>query len=81
MLNDTWEEDYTEFVEENPITLCSGLTYHSRANRLKDAQCMNALIFDLDGGQLLALQHLQEGAVVHAFHARLHQSREQENIA
>lgn len=49
MLNDTWEEDYTEFVEENPMTLCSGLTYHSRANRLKDAQCMNALIFDLDG--------------------------------
>ena len=45
MLNDTWEEDYTEFVEENPMTLCSGLTYHSRANRLKDAQCMNCLLY------------------------------------
>ena len=42
---------------------------------------VDLLIFDLDGGQLLALQHLQEGAVVHAFHARLHHSREQENIA
>ena len=42
---------------------------------------VDLLIFDLDGDQLLALQHLQEGAVVHAFHARLHQSREQENIA
>ena len=42
---------------------------------------VDLLIFDLDGGQLLALQHLQEGAVVHAFHARLHHSREQEKIA
>ena len=58
MLNDTWEEDYTEFVEENPMTLCSGLTYHSRANRLKDAQCMNALIFDLDGVGLNEIQSL-----------------------
>lgn len=58
MLNDTWEDDYTEFVEENPMTLCSGLTYHSRANRLKDAQCMNALIFDLDGVGLNEIQSL-----------------------
>lgn len=58
MLNDTWEEDYTEFVEENPMTLCSGLTYHSKANRLKDAQCMNALIFDLDGVGLNEIQSL-----------------------
>lgn len=49
MLNDTWESDYMEFVEENLMTLCSGLTYHSRSNKLEYAQTMNALIFDLDG--------------------------------
>ena len=27
MLKDTWEEDYMNYVEENPMTLCSGLTY------------------------------------------------------
>jgi hypothetical protein len=27
MLNDTWEQDYMDFVERNPMTLCSGLTY------------------------------------------------------
>lgn len=25
MLKDTWEDDYKEFVENNPMTLCSGL--------------------------------------------------------
>ena len=49
MLNDTWEFDYMEYVEANPMTLCSGLTYHSRSNKLEYAQTMNALIFDLDG--------------------------------
>lgn len=49
MLNDTWERDYMEFVEQNPLTLCSGLSYRSRANRIENAQRMNALIFDLDG--------------------------------
>lgn len=49
MLNDTWEADYMDYVEENPMTLCSGLTYHSRSNKLEYAQTMNALIFDLDG--------------------------------
>ena len=48
MLNDTWEEDYKEFVENNPMTLCSGLAYRGRVNRLEYAQNMNALVFDLD---------------------------------
>ena len=49
MLNDTWEEDYMEFVERNPLTLCNGLAYRGRANRLEKAQRMYALAFDLDG--------------------------------
>lgn len=49
MLNDTWADDYREYVECNGMTLCSGLTYHSRSNKLQYAQTMNALIFDLDG--------------------------------
>lgn len=48
MLNDTWEEDYKEFVKDNPMTLCSGLTYRGLSNKLVHAQSMNALIFDLD---------------------------------
>lgn len=48
MLNDTWENDYEEFVENNPMTLCSGLSYRGRTNRLAHAQHMNALVFDLD---------------------------------
>ena len=49
MLNDTWADDFIFFVEGNEMTLCSGLTYHSRCNKLQYAQNMNALIFDLDG--------------------------------
>ncbi len=49
MLADTWESDYVEYVEGNSMTLCSGLSYRGRRNRLEDAQRMNALIFDLDG--------------------------------
>lgn len=49
MLKDKWEEDYINFVERNNLTLCSGLTYRRRANKLENAQRMNALIFDLDG--------------------------------
>lgn len=49
MLNDTWEHDYMNYVECNPMTLCSGLSYRRRANKLENAQRMNALIFDLDG--------------------------------
>lgn len=48
MLNDTWEEDYKEFVKDNPMTLCSGLAYRGRVNRLEYSQQMNALVFDLD---------------------------------
>lgn len=48
MLNDTWEEDYMAYVECNPMTLCSGLAYRGRVNRLEKAQQMNALVFDLD---------------------------------
>ena len=49
MLADTWEQDYMEYVEQNPLALCSGLTYRGRANRIQSAQRMNALVFDLDG--------------------------------
>lgn len=49
MYNDTWENDYMEYVECNPMTLCSGLAYRRNANKLDNAQQMNALIFDLDG--------------------------------
>lgn len=49
MLNDTFEEDYINYIECNPMTLCSGLSYRGRTNKLDNAQQMNALIFDLDG--------------------------------
>lgn len=58
MLNDTWEQDYMDFVEENPLTLCSGLVYRRRANKLENAQRMNALIFDLDGVGLSEIRNL-----------------------
>ena len=46
MYHDTWEKDYTEFVEQNPLTLCSGLVYRRKKNRLEHAQRMNDLILD-----------------------------------
>lgn len=49
MLKDSWIMDYASFVQENKLTLCSGLVYRKRANKLQNAQRMNALIFDLDG--------------------------------
>lgn len=49
MLDDTGEEDYFEYVEGNPLVLCSGVAYRGRRNRMQDAQRMYALIFDLDG--------------------------------
>lgn len=58
MLNDLWLQDYMQYVEGNPMTLCSGLTYRRKANRLENAQRMNALIFDLDGVGLNELQNL-----------------------
>jgi len=48
MLKDTWEEDFINFVECNPNTLCSGLSYRNRTNKIVNAQRMNALVFDLD---------------------------------
>lgn len=58
MLSDTWEADYQNYVERNPMTLCSGLTYRSRTNRLQNAQRMNALVFDLDGVGAYELKNL-----------------------
>lgn len=58
MLSDTWESDYMDYVECNPMTLCSGLTYRSRTNRLQNAQRMNVLIFDLDGVGAYELKNL-----------------------
>ena len=58
MLDDTWEQDYMDYVEQNPLTLCSGLVYRKRANKLQNAQRMNALIFDLDGVGLAELRNL-----------------------
>ena len=60
MLNDTWSDDYRDYVERNGMTLCSGLTYHSRSNKLQYAQTMNALIFDLDGVGLKELGRVLE---------------------
>lgn len=40
MYNDTWEQDYMEFVEGNSLTLCSGLAYRRKENRLENAQRM-----------------------------------------
>lgn len=48
MLNDRWEDDYKEYIDNNPMTLCSGLAYRGKVNRLEYSQQMNALVFDLD---------------------------------
>lgn len=48
MLADTWEDDYAEYVDHNPLALCSGLAYRGRANTLENAQRMYALVIDLD---------------------------------
>lgn len=58
MYSDTWEQDYMEFVERNSLTLCSGLAYRRKENRLENAQRMYALIFDLDGVGLAELRNL-----------------------
>lgn len=49
MLKDTWHRDYHDYVSCNELTLCSGLSYRKRANKLNNAQRMHALVFDLDG--------------------------------
>lgn len=48
MLNNTWSNDYENYIKNNPMTLCSGLAYRGKINRLEYSQQMNALIFDLD---------------------------------
>ncbi len=58
MYKDTWEQDYMDFVERNGLTLCSGLVYRGRNNKLENAQRMHALIFDLDGVGLGELRNL-----------------------
>ena len=60
MYRDTWEKDYMELIESKENCVCGGLAYRQRRNLLRNAQQMNALIFDLDGvGQheLLNLLH------------------------
>lgn len=57
MYNDTWKNDYVDYVEGNEMTLCSGLSFRGKRNTLENAQRMNALIFDLDGvgyGELMS---------------------------
>lgn len=63
MLNDTWESDYVRYVRGNQLALCGGLSFRGRRNRLKDAQRMHALIFDLDsvGGRELETLFLRFG--------------------
>ncbi|MCD8062190.1 MAG: hypothetical protein LUE13_07635 [Akkermansiaceae bacterium] len=56
--SDTWAADYQEYVEQNPLTLCSGLMYRKRANTLENAQQANALIFDLDEVGVEELQNI-----------------------
>lgn len=58
MLDDVWERDYGEYVEGNLFTLCSGLSYRGRHNRLQNAQRMHALVFDLDGVGAYELRNL-----------------------
>ena len=49
---------YMNFVEGNALTLCSGLVYRRKENRLENAQRMYALIFDLDGVGFSELRNL-----------------------
>lgn len=58
MLNDTFENDYCDFIEGNKKALCGGLTYRKNNNKLENAQAMNALIIDLDGVGLNELLNL-----------------------
>lgn len=56
MYKDTWSDDYVTYVEANEMTLCSGLAYRGKVNKLDNAQNMNALIFDIDGVGFRELQ-------------------------
>ena len=48
MLNDTWEQDFTDYVESCPQAFTTGYTYLGRSNKDKYIHSMNAMIFDLD---------------------------------
>lgn len=48
MFADTWDKDYEQNIKDNPFTLCSGLAYLGKKNRLENAVKMYALIVDLD---------------------------------
>lgn len=48
MLQDTWEKDYETFIVNNPLTLCSGLSFRGKTNQMQHAQRMHAMIIDLD---------------------------------
>ena len=58
MLSDKWEEDYMNYVEQNRETLCSGIAFRGRANKLDNAQRMYALAIDLDGVGAYELKNL-----------------------
>ena len=58
MLKDTWKQDYMDYVELNEKTLCSGLTYRARSNKLQNAHRCHAIIIDLDGVGLKELRNL-----------------------
>ena len=58
MLDDTWSSDYETYVWNNNMTLCSGLAYRGRANKLENAREMHALIIDLDGVGRRELENL-----------------------
>lgn len=48
MLDDTWEQDFTDFVECCPQAFTTGFNYLGRSNKDKYIHSMNAMIFDLD---------------------------------
>lgn len=58
MYSDTFDDDYFGYIHDNPMTLCSGLTYFGCANKLKNARDMHALIFDIDGVSVPNLRNL-----------------------
>lgn len=58
MFCDTWENDYMNYVERNPTTLCSGVAFRGKANTLENAQRMHALVIDLDGVGAYELKNL-----------------------
>lgn len=58
MFSDTWEEDYIEYIEKNPMTLCSGISYFGKRNNSEHAGRMHAMIFDLDGVTIKEMRNI-----------------------